>query len=206
MTDSSERDTRTTLVSAARQVFAQEGYDGASIRRITSEAGANLGAVTYHFGSKRELYGEVLASVMRPILPRVREAARGPGSGLERVLEAVRAFFDHLRANPDQPGLMMQEVAAGRSAPPQVIEVVRATFGTIAALVTEGQRDKSIRPGDPALLTLSSVAQPVYLTLVRKLAAPILGPVLERNDNREVVNHVVEFVRRGLASDAESPS
>ncbi|MDH3223242.1 MAG: TetR/AcrR family transcriptional regulator [Gemmatimonadota bacterium] len=191
-----EGDTRSILIAVARGVFAREGYDGASIRTITTEAGANLGAVTYHFGSKRDLYGAVLESVLRPLVPRVKAAVSGPGSGLERTLRAVGAFFDHLSENPDQPGLMMQEIAAGRSAPEPVLKVVRATLGTIARTVREGQADRSIRPGDPQLLTLSSIAQPVYLTLVRKLAPPVLGPI----NSGDVTDHVLEFVRRGLAT------
>lgn len=194
-------DTRTALIAVARRVFAQEGYDGASIRRITSEAGANLGAVTYHFGSKRQLYVEVLRTVMGPILPRVQNASAGEGSGLERLLDAVRAFLEHLSENPDQPGLMMQEIAAGRSAPAPVLDVVRATFATIVGLVEAGQADGSIRAGSPPLLTLSSVAQPVYFTLARRLAPPLLGRLLDEGGRDHVAAHVVDFVRRGLAPD-----
>jgi AcrR family transcriptional regulator len=197
-----DRDTRSALIAVARKVFAQEGYNGASIRRITSEAGANLGAVTYHFGSKRQLYVEVLRTVMGPILPRVRGAAAGEGTGLERLVDAVRAFFEHLSENPDQPGLMMQEIAAGRSAPAPVLEVVRETFSTLMGLVEAGQRDGSIRAGSPPLLTLSSVAQPVYFTLARKLAPAIVGPLLDDRARDQVADHVIEFVRRGLAPGA----
>jgi AcrR family transcriptional regulator len=55
-----EMTTAETLVETARAVFARYGYDGASVRAITAEAGANLAAITYHFGSKRELYDRVV--------------------------------------------------------------------------------------------------------------------------------------------------
>ena len=194
-------DTRDRLLAVARNVFAREGYKGASIRTITSEAGANLGAVTYHFGTKRDLYLAVLDSVMAPLESRVRDAVAGPGPGLTRMLRAVRAFFGHLSDNPDQPGLMMQEIAAGREAPEPVLRVVQATLAVLAKTVQGGQEDGSIRSGDPHLLTLSSIAQPVYLTLVRRLAAPVLGRVMPDTPGSEVPEHIVEFVRRGLATE-----
>lgn len=198
--DPADAGTRGRLLTVARSVFARAGYKGASIRAITSEAGANLGAVTYHFGTKRDLYTAVLEAVMGPLEPRIREAVAGPGPGLERMLRAVRAFFGHLSENPDQPGLMMQEIAAGRGAPEPVLRVVQATLAVLADTVREGQRDGSIREGDPHLLTLSSIAQPVYLTLVRRLAPPVLGRVVPEAGGSEVPNHIVEFVRRGLAA------
>ena len=57
MNDSADSlDTPAALIHAARPIFATHGFDGASVRAITTAAGANLGAITYHFGSKRDLY------------------------------------------------------------------------------------------------------------------------------------------------------
>ena len=49
-------DTRQRLVDAAGTIFAEKGYEAASVRDICTAAGANLAAVNYHFGGKRELY------------------------------------------------------------------------------------------------------------------------------------------------------
>ena len=48
-------DTRRDLLLAAERLFAQQGFQGASLRAITQEAGANLASVNYHFGSKEGL-------------------------------------------------------------------------------------------------------------------------------------------------------
>ncbi len=52
-------DTRERILDAAEQLFMVHGYDGTSMRQITSEAGVNLAAVNYHFGSKESLMQEV---------------------------------------------------------------------------------------------------------------------------------------------------
>ncbi|HSG82026.1 MAG TPA: helix-turn-helix domain-containing protein, partial [Gemmatimonadota bacterium] len=54
--------TAEALLRAAHHLFARFGYDGTSVRAITREAGSNLGAVTYHFGSKEALYDSVLVA------------------------------------------------------------------------------------------------------------------------------------------------
>lgn len=53
-------DTKTALVFAAGELFAEHGFEGATVRAIAERAGANIAAVNYHFGSKEHLYTEVL--------------------------------------------------------------------------------------------------------------------------------------------------
>lgn len=52
--------TRTRLVEAAREVFSECGFQGATVREICRRADANVAAVNYHFGSKDELFAEAL--------------------------------------------------------------------------------------------------------------------------------------------------
>ena len=52
-------DTRERILDSAEHLFMAHGYDGTSMRQITGEAGVNLAAVNYHFGSKESLMQEV---------------------------------------------------------------------------------------------------------------------------------------------------
>ena len=61
MNDSKRDDTRKALFVAAIQVFGQKGYRDSTVREICREAGsANVNAINYYFGSKEELYREIL--------------------------------------------------------------------------------------------------------------------------------------------------
>lgn len=52
--------TRARLLEAAREVFSQSGFQGATVREICRRAEANVAAVNYHFGSKDGLLAEAL--------------------------------------------------------------------------------------------------------------------------------------------------
>jgi AcrR family transcriptional regulator len=52
--------TRNRLLNAAREVFSQQGFQGATVREICRRAETNVAAVNYHFGSKDGLLAEAL--------------------------------------------------------------------------------------------------------------------------------------------------
>ena len=194
-------DTRAALLAAARRLFARSGYDGTSIRAITTAAKANLGAVTYHFGSKRSLYETVLEQVVTPLAARVKAAVEGPGSTLDRAERAVRAFFEHYEENPEMPKLMLQEIAAGKPAPPPIARVMGVVSARLCDLVREGQAAGEIRQGDAGLLARSIVSQPVFLTITGRIVEQIPGlfggGTLPTHE--QVVEHAARFARGGLA-------
>lgn len=83
-------DTKTRILDAAEHAFATQGFDGASLRAITSEAGVNLAAVNYHFQSKEALFAAVVARRIDPINERRLEMldAAGENPSVHAILEA----------------------------------------------------------------------------------------------------------------------
>lgn len=67
MTVTERVETREALLDAAERLFADVGIDGASLRTITSKAGANLASVNYHFGSKEGLVRAVISRRFKPM-------------------------------------------------------------------------------------------------------------------------------------------
>lgn len=56
--------TRAAILASARRAFARAGYDGAGVREIAREAGVTAMMVNRYFGSKEQLFAEVIADVM----------------------------------------------------------------------------------------------------------------------------------------------
>lgn len=198
-------ETRAALLAAGRKVFARRGFDGASVRDITREAGVNLGAVTYHFGSKSALYTAVLTQVLTPMVERVGRASSDPGPPLERISRVVEVFFEHVAANPDLPCLMLQEVAAGKKPPPELVALVQRNLGHVTAIIAAGWKDGSLRAGHPVLTALSVVSQPIYMTVMAPMLREVGGVDLTDPTTRAMaIDHVKAFVRRGLAAPQET--
>lgn len=64
-------DTRLRILRTALQVFAAEGYDGASTRTLAQQAGVNLPALQYYFGNKEGLYRAVIDHISATVECRI---------------------------------------------------------------------------------------------------------------------------------------
>ncbi len=109
----SQIDTKEKILDVAEELFAKNGYQGTSMRAITSRAGVNLAAINYHFGSKQSLVATVVERRLLP-LNKLREqgllaakekaarAGKKPG-----VAEVLLAFIE--------PTMLLPESAPGAS-------------------------------------------------------------------------------------------
>ena len=82
--------TRMRILKAAARIFAEHGYEGASIRSIVANADVNQAAINYHFGSKEGLYRAVLSGALQALLE-AGESSPAP-QALPREA-ALRAFI-----------------------------------------------------------------------------------------------------------------
>src|SRR6185436_14635514 len=81
--------TRTRLIDAAGEMFAELGFHHTTVRQISKRAGANIAAVNYHFGDKTGLYTEVVRQSMRAARLDAVRAAFEQNLPLEEILRAV---------------------------------------------------------------------------------------------------------------------
>jgi TetR/AcrR family transcriptional regulator len=201
-----QSDTANDLTHAARALFATHGFDGTSVRQITAAAGANLGAITYHFGSKQELYNRVVAECVDPLAAAVLGAINAGGDVMTRVAALVRAYFEQISADEDTGRVMLQAMVIGKQPPRAATAGIRAVHGALIGLVTEGQQAGVIRDGDARLLGLSIVSVPLHLALVRRVLKANAGIDLEDPAEREAaLQHAIRFVTEALAKHPGNP-
>ncbi len=191
-------ETRDRILDAARTLFARNGFEGTSVRDITGAADVNLGAVTYHFGGKTQLYEAVIASFIDPMRVRVAEAVAAPGPVLDRIEAGVRAVFTNFQAFPEQPSIMLHEMARQGPLPRPVQEWITEALRNLGGLIAEGQARGEIAPGDPQLLTLSVLSQPFFFAITRHPLSRTPDIPVHAVDPGAVADSACAFIRRGL--------
>ncbi len=83
-----KQETRAKVLEAARRLFSEHGYEGATIRDIASAAGMSTGAVFANFSDKADLFQEIMSTDMQELSSLMAEAA-GDKEDVEAALSAM---------------------------------------------------------------------------------------------------------------------
>jgi AcrR family transcriptional regulator len=106
-------ETRSRIIEAAIEAFAEHGYRASSTRDIAARAGVTQGLVTYHFESKDALWRAAADRIFGQLVDEVpdRPKAASRAARREEVREAIRSY---VRFAASQPALFHFMVDAGK--------------------------------------------------------------------------------------------
>jgi AcrR family transcriptional regulator len=91
--------TRQSLILAAAQVFAEEGYTAASLSTVSEAAGVSTGALHFHFPSKWALAQAVEEAALRALHRITGRVGSGPGSPMQKLVDSLHALADGLTSD-----------------------------------------------------------------------------------------------------------
>ena len=200
----SHDDPRRKLMQAAREVFAEAGYQAATVREICTRAGNNVAAVNYHFGDKYGLYTEILKDEVqsyRDAFPEKLLEQLPPEEALRLFIQSV---FRHV-ANTDRPAwhtrVMMHELAVPTQGLSAVVElIIRPKMMSLGGIVG---RFLGLSPMDPKtrLCAHSVMGQMVHYAHGRPTLA-LLWPdwKIDEGQLEVIANHIAEFSIAALKS------
>ncbi len=218
--------TKTRILIATENLFVNLGYDATSLRAITTEAGVNLAAVNYHFGSKEELFALVLTQRLDVLnLERVRllDALESPsGKGFDSAhrveqliavmfLPALRLARDSERGGPSflrflgrayaDPSPFVRNLLAERYA----AQNARFVQAFARALPDLDAQDLSMR----LHFMLDAISSTLASEDARKLMAALIASAhtaKERPDEDvAVLGHLAPFLAGSLRARADQP-
>jgi TetR/AcrR family transcriptional regulator, regulator of cefoperazone and chloramphenicol sensitivity len=203
-------DTRSKLLDAAGQVFAESGFQGATVREICARAGVNIALVNYHFGDKLELYTEVLRYSLGPAGNGIVSKAGGTASAQDAFRELIHAMLLRI-CGADRPAwhfrLMMHELAQPTPAMASVIdETMKPVYDRFRELIGS-MLDLPIGHDRVRLSTHSVIAQVVHYAHARHVVSRV-WPELKLNPERiaQIANHIADFSLGGLRHIAPRPA
>jgi AcrR family transcriptional regulator len=143
-----KQQTRAKVLAAARRLFSEQGYEGATIRDIASAAGMSTGAVFANFTDKSDLFRDIMLADMTALAEAMTEAA-ALGNGVEEAL--LRIFVAGYRFYQTQLPLARAAFSVGwspedgpalRNSPP-----VKLLLGLITTQIERGETSGELAPG-----------------------------------------------------------
>lgn len=154
-------ESRQKILSAARRLFAERGFDGCNVSDIAKQAGMSQGNIYWHFASKDELFRAVLVEGFQAIGATMAQASMSQGSGLEKF----NLFLDRFLALSREQGgddfviIMITFIAQGGVRRFAEFGISTEQIGAqyhqaLNAIFAQGQTEGDFPAGlDPDLLT-----------------------------------------------------
>ena len=108
--DCSFKSTEEKLREAAKRVFLEKGFDGATSRDIANAAGINIALTNYYFRSKEKLFMNIFEEMIQLFFNGMVEIMNKPTGLREKIAELIEHDFQLLKDNPSLSIFIMNEI------------------------------------------------------------------------------------------------
>jgi TetR/AcrR family transcriptional regulator len=189
---------REALLAAAERVFARAGFTGATTSAIAEAAGLPKSNLHYHFGSKDELYRELLARTLHDWLAPLE--ALQPEADPRQALEAyIRAKMAMSATQPDASRVVANELLHGAPVLGDLLKtelraVVREKAAVIDGWVAAGRM--AAVDSTQLFFTIWAATQ-TYADFDVQVRAVLGRRKLTARDHQRATDHVVTLLLRG---------
>lgn len=191
------RERREQLLDVARALFAEKGFDGASVEEIAHRANVSKPVVYEHFGGKEGIYAVVVDREMQSLLSRMTSALSDEAAPRLLLERAAHALLDYVNSSADGFRIMVRD------------SPVPASTGTFSSLLND------IASQVEHILAVQFAARGYDRKLAALYSQALVGMVaftgqwwLEARKPKkdEVVAHLVNLAWNGLSHLEEKPA
>ncbi|HEY0632178.1 MAG TPA: TetR/AcrR family transcriptional regulator [Thermoleophilaceae bacterium] len=186
---------RAAILDAARDVFAEHGYDGAAVRHIVARTALAPGTFYNYFPDKESIFRALVEESIARVRERLRESRREARDLEHFVGGAYRAYFDAMADDPTMFQLMRRNAGTIRAMldDPVLAAGVGELLEDLEAAIERGElppldarymaramagagleiaMEMFDRPGDPDVAGASAFATALFLGGIERMAMP----------------------------------
>ncbi|MGH3441358.1 MAG: TetR/AcrR family transcriptional regulator [Nitriliruptorales bacterium] len=191
------KERREQLIGIGRQVFAERGFEAASVEEIAQRAGVSKPVVYEHFGGKEGIYAVVVDRETSALLQRIVVALEAAEHPREAVEVAAEAFLGYIEEERDGFRILVRDAPVGSST-----GTLTSVIGDVAASAESILADQFAGRGyDPGLAPLYAQALVGMVAFVGQWWLGAGEP-----DRAAVKAHVVNLAWNGLKALDPEPS
>ncbi|HUI32726.1 MAG: TetR/AcrR family transcriptional regulator [Dysgonamonadaceae bacterium] len=192
-----ELTTEEKIITAARTIFTQKGFNATRTRDIADEAGINLALLNYYFRSKKNLFRIIIEEKFDELFGMIEPILSDVNVSLEEKIEALAANYTNLLlVNEDLPFFVLSELKSNE----YILEKVKKNTRMLSQPVIENQ----LKERGFTISTLNFIMNIVSLILFPFISKPLFvstGLVKEEDFTNFVMNrkqHIPTWVMNTL--------
>jgi AcrR family transcriptional regulator len=160
--ETERQERREAILEAARTVFFEKGYFGATIRDIAYEAALSPALIYHYFNNKDDIYGAICEEAFQLLIQVVEKAENQQGTLMDRLVVLARAYIGFYQEHTEYfeiisfKELGFKKVGISKSIMETLDQLSRRALEPLHTLVTEGLSSQEIYPAsEPWELTMA---------------------------------------------------
>lgn len=182
------------ILEAAKQCFADNGYDQTSVRKICEVANVNLALVSYYYGSKEKLYLAVIEHLSQDAIEQLNWelAVEKPEKALYQF---IQVFLSSRKNNKHFQMIIKHELSSDQERGKAISSLIAPYFHYLRHVLVEGKKQGLFHYEslNHLLVYISSVlVYPAFDSLIFEFF-PVHDESLD-----EAIHHAHQFIRSAL--------
>ena len=189
---------RQEILDAARPLFARDGYEATSIRKIAEKLGCSTGILYHYFEDKDAIMAALVRETFQKLIARLRPLATDSSPVRDRLRRALRAYIEFGLANPNHYGVLFRKHEQGVVSE-QLIEAFHtdgfATFDCMRQLCREALEENQLRAD---LTDAEEVAQALWMAIHGAVSVRIGAEGFPFLEQERMTDRVVDILLAGV--------
>jgi AcrR family transcriptional regulator len=187
------------LLRTAEVMFAENGYEGTTIRDIAARAGINAALIYYHFESKEHLYKSIFELRLRILSDSIKALPQNPEAGsLERLNSYMTVYITNIKDNFYFYRIMNGELYSFRSHffKTAILDYINAGSKILRDVIGQGVARKEFRNVDTDLFLMTIFHLLNQIIGRSPVASELLN--LEEVSEEKIIERIHNFIRHQL--------
>lgn len=197
--DSNQDSARSSLITAAKRCFSEQGFDKVSTRKIALSAGVDAAMIRYYFGSKAGLFEATIKETLAPVIEQL-QADIDPNTPPNPLL-LMQTYYRVIANNPMLPKLILPVLSQQDNA--EAFSILSGIIDNILKRsdkwIEAFEQQKQINPNlNPAWVRLSFISLMIFPMLAPKYLQQQLGVELKEDWLLNLADHNQTLLEQGL--------
>jgi AcrR family transcriptional regulator len=202
-------DTREKLMQAATKLFADQGFEGTSVKELAQLAGVNVSLVSYHFGGKEGLLRTCLERFGKKGLGIAKRVLKEPTSAEEfklRLKMFIEEIYETHTIEPDICRILHREMDMKKSIAEDVFNnTFHKVFEAMAAFLDAAKKNGLLRKDlETPIATMLIMGATIHPARVARQCHQNFGTSIHEHPFREqVIEHLLTLFTIGFGTARE---
>jgi AcrR family transcriptional regulator len=160
------------ILNVAERLFAEEGFDGTSVRDIAKKANINIAMISYYFGSKEKLLEALVINRIGAMKLRLENLLQEDSTPIEKIDKLVVYYINQINANRSIYQILHFELSTKKREinTDAFTEVKKSNLKIMESIVKEGQLQGIFQPNiNIALISPTIIGSLIYFHMNKPL-------------------------------------